>query len=130
MYNCMIDPCLILLEFAISGNFPEIAWRAFKAARRLMLFSWVFWVPRRNRLAVSVVHQVTQADQPNFFGFWWTTPGDASQFWLDFDVFGYSRLFWLERMNLYMMMYWWSTINGWMTGWIELIGIKIGMDRF
>jgi len=50
--------------------------------------------------------------------------------WFDFDVFGCSGLFWSERVNLYLMMYWWNTINGWMARWIELIGIKLVWINF
>jgi len=37
--------CDILSIFVFSRNFSETAWRAFKAARQLMLFLWCLWVP-------------------------------------------------------------------------------------
>jgi len=43
-------------NFWISGNFSEISWWAFKAARLLMLFSVNFWVSALNRLAVMNCH--------------------------------------------------------------------------
>jgi len=39
--------------FCVSGNFPETAWRAFKAVRQLMLIKPNFWVSAFNRLAVQ-----------------------------------------------------------------------------
>jgi len=51
MYSMLVyDSSLLLLQFRVSRNFPETAWRAFKATRRLMLFSVYFWVLARNCL--------------------------------------------------------------------------------
>jgi len=65
-----LDACPVnFVIFVFSGNFPEIAWRTFKAARRLMLF--VVFVGSRDGTVWRhySTHQATLGDLPSFMGF-------------------------------------------------------------
>jgi len=49
------DQCLFLLNFAFLGIFPETAWRVMNCHQATHAFCLFFWVPNRNRLAMSLV---------------------------------------------------------------------------
>jgi len=49
------DQCLFLLNFAFLGIFPEIAWQVMNCRQATHAFCLFFWVPNRNRLAMSLV---------------------------------------------------------------------------
>jgi len=51
----LYDQCLFLLNFAFLGIFPETAWRVMNCRQTTHAFCLFFWVPNRNRLAMSLV---------------------------------------------------------------------------
>jgi len=65
--------------FVFSRNFPEIAWRAFKAARRLMLFCGVCGFQRWNRLAALLYPPGNAWRLTQFSGFLLELPGGKDQ---------------------------------------------------
>ena len=56
LYRMLLhDQCLFLLNFAFLGIFPETAWRVMNCHQATHAFCLFFWVPNRNRLAMSLV---------------------------------------------------------------------------
>jgi len=56
LYRMLLhDQCLFLLNFAFLGISPETAWRVMNCRQATHAFCLSFWVPNRNRLAVSLV---------------------------------------------------------------------------
>jgi len=87
MYNALL--CII----RVSEIFQKPPGGQWTAARRLIQFLLVFWVPERNRLAVSVVPPGDAWQTNPDSGFLLELPGgdenplgNADQFWFSFGV--------------------------------------------
>jgi len=84
--------CDILSIFVFSRNFPEIAWRELKVARRLMLFLWCLWVPEVGLPGGTTRPARRRLETYQFFGFLLELPDGNDQlpmrtFHLVFGIF-------------------------------------------
>ncbi|QCD92865.1 hypothetical protein DEO72_LG5g934 [Vigna unguiculata] len=99
--KCMkLDACLVnSVIFVFSRNFPEIAWRAFKAARRLMLFCGVCGFQRWNRLAALLYPPGDAWRLTQFSGFLLELPGGKDQPPGDANIFPRFCLVGISRLD-------------------------------
>jgi len=65
---------LKVVDFHVSGNFPKIAWRVFKAARQPIFFV-LFWVPGEETAWRRIPGRQATHGRSSFFLGWDEVPG-------------------------------------------------------